>query len=92
MVQFEWHPEKAHKDLIKHGISFDEAATVFGDPLAVTIDDPDHSQEERRLLTTGLSQRQRLMIVAHTDRDGRVRIVSARDVTAAERKQYESGE
>ncbi len=73
-------------------LSFDEAATVFGDPLAVTIDDPDHSQEERRFLTTGLSQRQRLIIVAHTDRDGRVRVVSARDVIPAERKQYESGE
>jgi len=70
MVQFEWHPEKAQKNLIKHGISFDEAATVFGDPLAVTIDDPDHSQEERRLLTTGLSPRQRLIIVAHTDEMG----------------------
>jgi hypothetical protein len=91
-VQFEWHPEKAHENLIKHGISFDEAATVFGDPLALTIDDPDHSQEERRLLTTGVSPRQRLIIVAHTDRDGRVRIISARDVTPAERKQYESGE
>jgi hypothetical protein len=92
MVQFEWHTEKAQENLIKHGISFDDAATVFGDPLAVTIDDPDHSQEEQRLLTTGLSQRQRLIIVAHTDRDGRVRIISVRDVTPAERKQYESGE
>jgi uncharacterized protein len=91
-VQFEWHPEKAHKNVIKHGISFDEAATVFGDPLAVTIDDPDHSLEEPRLLTTGLSQRQRLMIVAHTERDGRIRIFSARDATLAERRQYESGE
>ncbi len=70
MVQFEWHPEKAHKNLTKHGVSFDEAATVFGDPLAVTIDDPDHSQEERRFLTTGLSARQRLIIVAHTDGEG----------------------
>ena len=91
-MQFEWHPEKARTNLIKHGISFDEAATVFGDLLAVTIDDPDHSREEPRLLTTGLSQRQRLMIVAHTDRDGRIRIFSARDVTPAERNQYESGE
>jgi len=65
-VQFEWHPGKAHKNLGKHGISFDEATTVFVDPLAVTIDDPDHSQEERRLLTTGRSQRQRLIIVARS--------------------------
>ena len=92
MVQFEWHPEKAHKSVSKHGVSFDEAATVFGDPLAVTIDDPDHSQEERRFLTTGLSERKRLIIVAHTDREGRVRIITAREVTPAERKQYESGE
>jgi uncharacterized DUF497 family protein len=91
-VQFEWHPEKARKNLEKHGISFDEAATVFGDSLAVTIGDPDHSQDERRFLTTGLSRRQRLIIVAHTDRDDRVRIFSAREVTPAERKQYESGE
>ena len=91
-MQFEWHPEKARTNLIKHGISLDEAATVFGDPLAVTIDDPDHSLEEPRLLTTGLSQRQRLMIVGHTDRDGRIRIFSAPDVTPAERNQYESGE
>ena len=91
-MEFEWHPEKARTNFTKHGISFDEAATVFGDPLAVTIDDPDHSLEEQRLLTTGLSQRQRLMIVAHTERDGRVRIFSARDVTPAERDQYESGE
>ena len=91
-MQVEWHPQKAHKNLAKHGISFDEATTVFGDPLAVTIDDPDHSHAERRLLTTGRSKRQRLIIVAHTDEEGRVRIISARDVTPAERKQYESGE
>ncbi len=65
---------------------------MFGDPLAVTIDDPDHSHEEQRFLTTGLSQRQRLIIVAHTDREGRVTVISAREVTSAERKQYDSGE
>jgi uncharacterized DUF497 family protein len=73
-------------DLIRRGVHH------FGDPLAVTIEDPDHSQEERRSLTTSLSPRQRLIIVAHTDREGRIRIFSARDVTPAERKQYESGE
>lgn len=91
-MQFEWHLEKAHKNLSKHGVSFDEAATVFGDPLAVTIDDPDHSQEEQRFLTTGLSKRQRLLIVAHTARESQVRIFSAREVTRSEREQYESGE
>lgn len=91
-MQFEWDREKAQKNLTKHGVSFDEAATLFGDPLAVTILDPDHSHEEERFLTTGLSKRQRLVIVAHTDREGRVRIISAREVTAGERSQYESGE
>ena len=83
---------KARKNLAKHGVSFDEAAGVFGDPLAVTIGDPDHSHEEQRFLTIGLSKRGRLIIVAHTDRERRVRIINAREVTPAERKQYESGE
>jgi uncharacterized protein len=91
-VQFEWDLEKARKNLASHGVPFDEAATVFGDSLAVTIDDPDHSHDERRLLTTGLSSRRRLIIVAHTDRLGRVRIITAREVTVGERIQYESGE
>jgi len=91
-VQFEWNREKARKNLIKHKVSFDEAATVFGDPLAITIDDPDHSQEEQRFLTTGMTKRQRLIIVAHTDREGRVRIINAREVTPTERNQYESRE
>jgi uncharacterized DUF497 family protein len=65
---------------------------VFGDSLAVTIDDPDHSPDEQRYLTTGLSQFRRLILVAHTEREGRFRIVSARDVTASERTGYESGE
>ena len=91
-MQLEWDAEKARRNLTKHGVSFDEAATVFSDPLAVTIHDPDHSQQEQRFLTTGLSKRRRLMIVAHTDREGRVRIISAREVTASERSQYESGE
>lgn len=92
LVQFEWDPEKAQLNLAKHGVSFDEAATVFGDPLAITIDDPDHSQEEQRLLTTGLSKGRRLIIVSHTDRNGRLRIISARIATSGERNQYERGE
>ena len=91
-MQFEWDAEKAGRNFVKHGVSFDEAATVFGDPLAVTINDPDHSHQEQRFLTTGLSKRRRLIIVAHTDREGRVRIISSREVTARERSQYESGE
>jgi len=91
-VYFEWDLDKARKNLAKHGVSFDEAITVFGDPLAVTIHDPDHSDEEERFLTTGLSKGRRLIIVAHTERAKRLRIVHAREVTAGERRQYESGE
>ena len=65
---------------------------LMGDALAVTIDDPDHSHDEQRFLTTGLSSRRRLIIVAHTDRQERVRIITAREVTMRERTQYESGE
>ena len=89
-MQFEWDPEKAQKNLTKHGVSFDEAATVWADPLAVTIDDPDHSHQEQRFLA--LSKHQRLIIVAHMDREERVRIITAREVTPRERSQYESGE
>ena len=91
-MRFEWDTEKAQKNFARHRVSFDEAATVFGDPLAVTIHDPDHSQEEERFLTTGVSKRQRSIIVAHTHRESRVRIITARDVTPGERSQYEFGE
>ena len=91
-MKFEWNPEKARSNYAKHEVPFDEAVTVFGDPLAVTIDDPDHSWEEQRFLTTGLTNDRRLIIVSHTDREGCVRIISARAVTPAERKQYEFGE
>jgi len=91
-VFFEWDVDKARKNLAKHGVSFDEAITVFGDPLAVTIHDPDHSDDEERLLTTGLSKGRRLIIVAHMERAKRLRIINAREVTPAERKQCESGE
>ena len=87
-MQFEWDPEKDWQNQRSHGVSFDEASTVFGDRLATTIDDPDHSIDEHRLLTTGNSNRQRIIIVAHTDRDERIRIISAREVTAAERRDY----
>jgi uncharacterized DUF497 family protein len=89
-LQFEWDPEKARINLSKHRVRFDEASTVFGDPLALTIDDPDHSYQERRLLTTGFSAKRRLIIVAHTHREGAIRIISARPVSRNERKQYES--
>ncbi len=90
-MQFEWDPDKDRENLGQHGVSFDEASTAFGDPFAVTITDPDHSNDEYRFLTTGYSNRQRLIIVAHTDRDERIRLISAREVTATERHVYEEG-
>ena len=87
-MQFEWDPEKDRRNQARHGVSFDEASTVFGDPFAITIDDPNHSTDEQRLLTTGNSEGQRLIIVVHTDRDDRIRLISAREVTAAERQNY----
>ena len=89
-MRFEWSPKKAAANLIKHKVSFAEARTVFGDPLAITIDDPDSSANENRLLTKGFSMRRRLIVVAHTYGDGVVRIISARRATKHERKQYES--
>jgi uncharacterized DUF497 family protein len=89
-VQFEWDLNKAAENLTKHGVSFDEASTIFGDPLATTIDDPDHSIDENRFLTMGYTSKHRLIVVAHTEREGRIRIISAREPTSQERRQYES--
>ena len=91
-MRFEWDPEKAAASLAKHGVSFDEASTVFGDPLATTVEDLEHSEDEERFLTTGLSARQRVVIVWHTDREDTVRIVGAREATSRERRIYESGQ
>ena len=91
-MQFEWDPAKDRRNRILHRVAFTEAATVFGDPLAWTIEDPDHSSSEARYLTTGLSRRRRLIIVSHTYRAQRVRIISARLATNAERHVYEEGE
>jgi uncharacterized DUF497 family protein len=88
-MEFEWDPQKAMKNLRKHGVAFAEAATIFGDPLAVTAPDPDHAAEEHRNITIGTSDRLRLLIVSHVDRGGRVRIISARQLTRSERKSYE---
>jgi uncharacterized DUF497 family protein len=89
MIEFEWDPKKARANLLKHRISFAEAATVFRDPLGITIFDPDHSQAEDRYITVGLSDRGRALMVAHTDRDYRIRIISARALSRVEREQYE---
>lgn len=91
-MEFEWDPEKDRENQVKHGVAFEEASSVFGDAFAVTIDDPDHSTNEGRFLTTGYSNRRRLIIVAHTDRDDRLRLISARGVTPAERHVYEEEE
>ena len=88
-MEFEWDPDKATRNLTKHGVSFQEAATVFGDPLALTFFDPDHSEEEDRFLTFGNSSDGRLLVVSHTDREDRIRIISARRATRKERKSYE---
>jgi uncharacterized DUF497 family protein len=88
---FEWDIEKAESNLQKHDVSFEEAATVFFDPLSLTIPDPLHSEDENRFVTTGLSNQQRQLVVAHSEPDDRIRIISARLATASERKKYESG-
>lgn len=88
-MQFEWDPAKSATNLRKHGVSFNEAATVFGDPLAATALDPDHSVTEDRYITIGMSNRRRIIMVAHAERSERIRIISARELTRAERKTYE---
>ena len=86
---FEWDSRKAGSNLKKHGISFDEATTIFGDPLALLMDDPKHSIDEQRFLVMGHSVQQRLLVVAFAERPPRTRIISARLATWHERNQYE---
>ncbi|MBI2805241.1 MAG: BrnT family toxin [Planctomycetes bacterium] len=88
-MKFEWDEEKAKTNVQKHKVTFDEAATVFGDFLSRTFPDPDHSLDEDRLITIGTSDRGRVLIVSHTDRDDRTRIISARKAKPQERKAYE---
>lgn len=88
-IRFEWDRDKAESNLRKHRISFDEAVTVFYDPLSATFGDPDHSAEEDRLITVGYSANGRLVVVCHTDRSGMIRIISARRASAQERKRHE---
>jgi uncharacterized DUF497 family protein len=92
MLLFEWDPNKAAQNIRKHGVSFEEAATAFGDPLSITIFDPLHSIDEDRFVLIGMSNRNRLLVVVHTDRNDRIRIISARKATKKEKKQYESHE
>ena len=88
---YEWDPKKAKANLRKHGVSFEEAARVFMDPLAITFPDPDHSDEEDREITIGLTTKHRVVFVSHSARGDRTRIISARRATRKERKQYEEG-
>jgi uncharacterized DUF497 family protein len=90
-MELEWDEEKNVANVRKHGVSFEEAATVFGDPLSDTFDDPDHSVEEGRFITIGTSEKGRLLMLAHTDREDRVRLISARELTKQERRNYEEG-
>jgi uncharacterized DUF497 family protein len=89
-VEFEWDPEKEQANIQKHGVDFTEAATVFGDPLELTISDPDHSIGEYRFLSMGHSIRHRILVVSYTEREDRIRIISARTASSKERRQYES--
>ncbi len=86
---FEWDPKKAEANLSKHGVSFREAVTTFGDPLSMNMADPDHSEGEERYIVLGMSDRYRLLVVSYTERPPRTRIISARLATRDERKQYE---
>ena len=90
-MRLNWDPDKAAENLAKHGVSFEEAATVFRDVLSATGTDPDHSFSEQRFVTFGISTSGRLLAIAHTDHDDTIRIISARPVTPSERKIYEEG-
>jgi len=86
---FEWDPAKAETNLRKHGVAFEEAVTVFGDPLSLSIGDPLHSAGEHRFIIVGRSQQGRILVVVHTERGERIRLISARRATKRERTQYE---
>ena len=88
---FEWDDAKAASNFSKHGVTFGEAATVFSDPMSVSFPDPDHSLDEDRYLTIGVSASGRTVIVSHTDRENRIRIISARTATHREKQGYENG-
>ena len=89
-MRFEWDENKATGNLLKHGVSFEEATTVFGDPLSDTFDDPDHSSQERRFIIIGASERGKMLVVTHTDDGETIRIISARAPTRGEREFYEA--
>ena len=90
-MKFEWDPDKAAENLSKHDVGFPEATTVFADPLEITIPDPDHSEGEARFLSLGISTANRLLVVAYTERESKIRIIHARVAAPKERRAYESG-
>jgi len=89
MLLFEWDTDKAKKNIKVHGVTFDEASTSFRDTLSLTIYDPLHSDEEERLILIGNSCKDRLLVIVHTERGDKIRIISARKATKKERNQYE---
>ena len=91
-MRFVWSFQKAEANRAKHGVTFEEASTVFGDPLAATIPDPEHSQDEARSVTMGHSVNGILLVVVHADHGEEIRLISARRATAGEKKKYEAGE
>lgn len=90
-LRFEWDGAKARSNWEKHGVSFEEAATIFGDPLSLTVSDPDHSETEERYISMGASAASRVLVVSHTDRADVIRLISARPSTPRERRTYEEG-
>lgn len=90
-MDFEWDPAKARRNLAKHGVTFEEAVTIFGDPYELTIPDPDHSVNEERFVSVGASRQGRLLVVGYTERGGNIRLIFARRATSRERMDYELG-
>ena len=88
-MEFEWDVKKSSENIRKHKVSFQEASTIFGDPLAITFEDPDHSLNETRYISFGLSLSKMLLVVSHTDRGDKIRIISARLMSRKERRIYE---
>lgn len=88
-LRFEWDPRKAATNLRRHGVSFEEATTVFGDPLSLTINDPEHSSDEARFVDVGRSHLGRRLVVSYTERAGWIRIITVRRAVGCEVRQYE---
>ncbi len=86
---FEWDPKKAQQNFLKHSVTFEEARTAFRDEMSITISDPLHSEDEERFILLGYSEKNRLIVVVHTERQNQIRIISARRASKKERKQYE---